>query len=86
MASFRTLFACVVILCCVLWSSMARYGEDMEVETEMNKRDEGVRCTGQHASSFCLNGGTCRHIASLGEYYCICPGDYTGHRCDQKSG
>nr|P86469.1 RecName: Full=Toxin Bcg III 15.67 [Bunodosoma cangicum] len=29
--------------------------------------DQGTACTGEHAHSFCLNGGTCRHIQQLGE-------------------
>nr|P86468.1 RecName: Full=Toxin Bcs III 15.09 [Bunodosoma caissarum] len=45
--------------------------------------DQGTACTGEHAHNFCLNGGTCRHIQSLGEYYCICPEGYTGHRCEK---
>nr|P0DMZ0.1 RecName: Full=U-actitoxin-Avd12b; Short=U-AITX-Avd12b; AltName: Full=Gigantoxin-5; Short=Gigt 5; Flags: Precursor [Anemonia viridis] len=56
--------------------------EGMSYEEPEN--DEGVACTGQYAESFCLNGGTCRYIQSIGEYYCICVGDYTGHRCEKK--
>ncbi|XP_049772871.1 neurogenic locus notch homolog protein 1-like [Schistocerca cancellata] len=46
---------------------------------------EGL-CSADMADWFCANGGTCFNILVLNEpfYYCECPNQYTGARCESK--
>uniref|UniRef100_A0A182SRU4 Ig-like domain-containing protein n=1 Tax=Anopheles maculatus TaxID=74869 RepID=A0A182SRU4_9DIPT len=42
-------------------------------------------CADSHRDDFCYNGGTCFHIASLGELGCYCLEGFTGFRCENKN-
>ncbi|XP_053314206.1 hepatocyte growth factor activator [Spea bombifrons] len=32
----------------------------------------------------CLNGGTCNNALDRSTYYCVCPDDYTGEKCEKR--
>ncbi|KAK9719501.1 hypothetical protein QE152_g22657 [Popillia japonica] len=65
-----------------VYKCMATIGSKTLISPETFEKEERPCKKGE---AYCMNGGACYMIQSLGERFCRCVGGYEGQRCDQKS-